>query len=110
MSLLRTILQKVEVLEKRAKNPSQATGRLPVEGYVLALQLQYPDMVWTSDDFAREIGCSGAAVRKTRTWRDYQERREISKQQRLQRKGWKDKEVNIEAFDADGSDDSNHRK
>ena len=93
--LLHAILDKVEeslqTLEgMEAKGSSKTTHcRLHVNRLVFALQIECPDKIWTSDDFAKEIGCTGAAVRKTKAWREYQERLENMKCRVLQQKGYK---------------------
>ena len=92
--------------KQKAKDLPHMPGcRLCVNELILALQLKHPERVWTSESFAKEIGCSGAAVRKTKTWREYQERLANEKQERPRRKGYKDKRGNLEAFDADEKED-----
>ena len=119
LTLLHAILDKLDPLsdevaiihqmltKENGKGLPRPNGcRLCVNELILALQLKYPDRVWTSEAFAKEIGCSGAAVRKTKTWKDYQERLETEKLGRPHRKGYKDKEGEIEVFDADEQDAS----
>jgi len=103
--LLRALLDEMKALRQtlidEKKKPSRSNaGRLHVGRLVVALQLEYPDRVWTSDSFAKVIGCSCAAVRQTKAWKDYQIRLENEKQKRPQRKGYKGKRGNFEAFDA----------
>jgi hypothetical protein len=107
--LLHAILEEVKALRQTLKNekkPSKSNaGRLHVGRLVVALQLEYPDRVWTSDTFSKVIGCSCAAVRQTKAWKDYQIRLENEKHERPQRKGYKDKRGNFEAFDAHEEND-----
>ena len=106
--LLHAILDKVEAShqasegkEEDAKKHTKATNcRLHVNRLVTALQIECPEKIWTSDAFAEEIGCTGAAVRKTKAWREYQERLEHMKKRHLQRKGFKDEYGNLEAFES----------
>ena len=89
--------------EPKAKNSSKAAAdRLRVNGLVLALQVEHPDRIWTAESFAGIIGCTGAAVRKTQAWKVYRERLQSQKQKHPQRKGYKDKRGNLEAFDEGG--------
>jgi len=86
----------------KAKNaPKTATKRILVNELIVALQLRHPAKEWTSDSFAKEIGCTGAAVRATEAWKLYQKRQEQEKQKRPQREGFKDNDSGIEAFVAD---------
>jgi len=87
--------------EAKGTKISKTNCRMHVNSLIMALQIECPEKIWTSDDFAEEIGCTGAAVRKTKAWREYQERLENMKCGRLQRKGYKDEHGNIEAFDSD---------
>jgi len=107
--LLNTILDEMKALRQMLENtkkPSKSNARrLHVGRLVVALQLEYPDRVWTSDAFAKVIGCSCAAVRQTKEWKDYQRRLENEKHLRPQRKGYKDKRGNFEAFDANEEND-----
>jgi len=52
--------------------------RVCVNELVVALQMKYPDKdCWTSVEFAKIIGCTASAVRKTRSWKEYQERQKL---------------------------------
>ena len=73
--------------------------------HVVALQLEYPDKVWSADDFAKKIGCTGAAVRKTQAWKEYQERLENERHERTFLKGNRGRRGSFEDFDADDNDD-----
>ena len=64
------------------KSPRGTVGRLSVDLLMLTLQIKYPEKVWTSDSFAEKIGCTGAAVRQTKAWKDYQKRLQNEKQER----------------------------
>ena len=54
-------MQQILKTEESKKEKASTTKRFPVSGMIIALQLEYPDKTWTSDDFAKEIGCTGAA-------------------------------------------------
>jgi len=107
---LRALLEKVESIEQTLKNikpnvekSSKTTTRRPnVNWLIVALQLKYPDRGWTAGDFAKKIGCSETAVRKTTAWKEYRIRCESKKQNRTQRKGYRDKMGNFGAFCTDG--------
>ena len=112
--LLRAILDKIEFLSgevqtlknQEAKTQSLGTisSRLHANALILGLQVEYPDRVWTSEDFAKVIGCTGSAVRKTKAWKAYQKMLEGEKDKRPQRPGWKDKNGNLVAIDVPQSD------
>lgn len=92
--LLRELLNKVESMhqilksrESKTRNsPGTTTKHLYVNRLVWVLQLEDTEKIWTSDDFAREIGCTSAAVRKTKAWKEYQKRLEYERQQYSQPK------------------------
>jgi hypothetical protein len=44
-------------------------------GFIIALQIECPEKIWTSDSFAKKIGSTGAAVRKTKAWKNCQKRK-----------------------------------
>jgi molecular chaperone GrpE (heat shock protein) len=89
---------------KAKKSPKGTVSRLPVGLLLLALQIKYPEKVWTSDSFAKEIGCSGAAVRQTQEWENYQKRLQNERQEHRPRKGYRDEQGNIDAFVTDDKD------
>jgi len=93
------------VESKTKKSPKTATKRISANELIVALQLRHPEREWTSDSFAKEIGCTGAAVRATEAWKLYQKRQEQEKQKRPQRKGYKDERDNFEAFIPDKKGD-----
>ena len=109
----KSLLDKVETIYQMLKNEKpEAKGslkknicRMHVNALVLGLQIEYPDRVWTSDSFAKEIGCTDSAVRHTKAWREYQERLESEKQSRPLRKGHKDRCDTRGGFNADDEDD-----
>ena len=118
--VLSTLLDEVKVLRhevetlhrmlenekpKAKKSPKGTVGRLSVDLLMLTLQIKYPEKVWTSDSFAKEIGCTGAAVRQTQAWKDYQKRLQNDKQKHRPRKGYRDQWGNIDAFDTGNGDD-----
>jgi hypothetical protein len=79
------------------KKQTKETKRVNVNLQVLALLAKYSDKVWTSDELAKKIGCSGAAVRKTSTWNIYRQKQKVvAGQQCSIRKGFKDKNGNID--------------
>ena len=95
LSLLHTLLDEVRTLHQTLENQelSPKTNfksphkHLHVSALVIALQLEHPDRIWTSESFATEIGCTGAAVRKTQAWKNYNERLAREKHARSQWKG-----------------------
>lgn len=110
---LETLSEEVEAMHQTLKNmganakkTQKATGKRPqVNRQVFALQVEYPEKVWTADDFAKKIGCSGAAVRRTKAWKDYKNLLKHEKQKHLPPKGYKDNRGNLDAFDSDKWDD-----
>ena len=90
LPLLYTLLDEVKALHQTLENQESEPKpvfkaphhHLHVSALVIALQLEYPDKIWTSESFAKEIGCSGGAVRKTKAWKHYQERLEHEKSRR----------------------------
>ena len=91
-----------------AKKPSKATAtkRILVNELIVALQLRNPEKEWTSDSFAKEIGCTGAAVRATEAWKLYQKRQAKEKRERRQKGGYKGRNGKIEAFVPDKKNDN----
>ena len=95
LSLLHILLDEVKTLHQTLENQDlelktihrAAQSHLHVSSFVIALQLEHPDRIWTSDALAKEIGCSGAAVRKTKAWKEYHKRLEQEKIGRSQQKG-----------------------
>jgi len=105
-----TIIQILEDRKPDAKNSSKATVcHMHVNGLVMGLLVEYPDRVWTSGDLAKEIGCTSAAIRQTKTWKAYQKQQEAEKQSRPQQKGFKDKHGNLDAFNAGGTMNVEHQ-
>ena len=108
-----SLSDEVKAIRQTLKNEGPKTkkvseivlNRLHVNRLVLALQVEFPDKVWTSDDFAKKIGCTGSAVRQTKEWKAYQERLQAARQQRSKRKGCKDKKGNVEVWDAEKGED-----
>ena len=90
------------VVEKPLKVPRPRH----VNRLVFMLQVEYPEKVWTSESMATEIGCTGAAVRQTKAWKEYQMRIQNEKQERRPRRGYKDRWGNIDAIDSINEDDS----
>ena len=108
--LLHTILDEVRSLKNEGatsgEKPLKATGKRPqVNVRVFALLTKYPEKIWTSDSFAKAIGCSAAAVRQTKAWKAYQRQLQNMRQEHLLRKGHKNKWGDIEAFDSHKADD-----
>ena len=105
----KSLSDKVDTIYQAFHNEKPKTTHLPKENIcrvcvnelVVALQLRYPEKVWSSEDFATKIGCTASAVRQTKAWKAYQKLCQNEKQQRPQRKGYKDKKGNVEAFDTD---------
>ena len=94
LSLLHTLLDEVKTLHQTLENQDlelktvhrAAHSHVHVSSLVIALQLEHPDRIWTSDTLAEEIGCSGAAVRKTKAWKEYHKRLEQEKIERSRQK------------------------
>ena len=92
LSLLHTLLDEVKALHQTLEHQGwelqthhkAAHTHLHVSSLIVALQLEYPSRIWTSDDFAEKIGCTGAAVRKTKAWKEYQKHFESEKDKRSQ--------------------------
>ena len=82
-------------------SPKESLCSVCVNELVVALQLRDPVKVWSSEDFAKKIGCTASAVRMTKAWKEYQKRCQKEKQQRPQNNGYKDKQGNCEAFSAE---------
>ena len=113
--MLRSLLEKIDSLSDEVKairqtlknNVPKATkmpktaNRHHVNRLVLALQVEFPEKVWTSGDFAEKIGCTGSAVRQTKEWKAYQGRLQAARQQRSTRKGFRNKHGNVEVWDAE---------
>ena len=100
MDEVRLIQQTLQNEKSRTRKVSKATaGRLHVGRLVFALQVECPEKVWTSDSFAKKIGCTGAAVRKTKEWKECQERIERKKHSRLAKYG--DNQGSLDAFNVD---------
>ena len=78
-----------------------STELLSVNELVIALQMKYPQNDWTAEEFARKIGYSGSAVRKTKAWKIHQKQLENEKQKCPKPKGCKDNRGNLEAFGTD---------
>jgi translation elongation factor EF-4 len=99
MSLLKSILDKVDVLEAKAKKSPKVVDKRPqVNSRVLELLVKNPEKVWSSDAFAKEIGCTGAAVRQTKAWKVYQRKLQNERTVHQVRKGYRDENGNIEGF------------
>ena len=64
---------KNENQKKKTRSVTLASGRICVDELILILQLRQPDKTWTSEEMAKEIGSSSAAIRKTKMWKLYQE-------------------------------------
>jgi hypothetical protein len=93
---LQTLKNKVP----KSNNSTKATiCRLHVNRLVFALQVEHPEKDWTSEDFAKEIGCTASAVRQTKNWKAYQERQQYQKEERKQ-KGFKDENGNFDVWDS----------
>jgi len=106
LEVLKSIHQTLQNEGPKVKNSSKAIScRLCVNEIILALQLKYPERVWTSDSFAKEIGCTGAAVRQTKSWKEYQERLQIERQKHPQRKDNGKRGNCFETSNADREDD-----
>jgi len=109
VALLHAILEEVKALRQTSKNTKKTSkttaSRLHVGRLVMALQLEYPEKVWTSDSFAEAIGCTGAAVRKTRAWGEYKKRLEGEKRKHQPHKGFKDKRGNLDAYATNNEDE-----
>jgi hypothetical protein len=81
---------------KTSKNKqTKRVKRISVNTQIIDLLMKEPAKVWTSDELAEKIGCTGAAVRKTAVWKGYQKQKAKAKQQCSIRKGFKDKNDNI---------------
>jgi len=103
---MKAIHQTLKCKETKVENPSKVPHHRPqVNRLVFALQVEFPEKVWTADSFAEKIGCTGAAVRKTKAWREYRERLQNERQKRPQRKGYKTKKGNLEAFEIEKGND-----
>jgi hypothetical protein len=90
---------------KISKNKqTKSVKRISVRVQVTDFLIKYPNNVWTSDELAKKIGCSGAAVRKTAVWNGYQKQKAETKQQCSIRKGFKDKNGNIVATTKDNNE------
>ena len=70
------MIKEVKVAQKVPKH------HLCVNEMVVALQIKYPNKVWTSESFAEEIGCTPSAVRHTKMWKLYKARLELEKGER----------------------------
>lgn len=83
--------------ETSKNKKTEGSKLIDVQAQVVALLEKFPSGKWTSDELAKKIGCTGAAVRKTRAWQGYK------KQQRQcsVHKGFKDKNGNINAISED---------
>ena len=104
---LSPLVHKVEEIYEIVKNENQkkktqpvtlASGKICVNELILVLQLRQPDKTWTSEEMAKEIGCSSAAIRKTKMWKLYQEHLDQVKSQHAVPHGYKNKQGDIEAF------------
>jgi hypothetical protein len=108
ISLLNTILDEVRSLKsegpKKKKSLKVTTPRPHVNGLVIALQLKYPEKIWTADAFAKKIGCTSAAVRQTKAWKAYRVLLESEKQKRQQQRGHRYEKSSLETIDSDESD------
>lgn len=93
------ILQVLEVEESKTKRILQtAVHRQHVNEKVMQLLLKHPRKVWTSEDFAKEIGCSGAAVRQTSAWKAHRKTHEKARRNHPLPKGFKNKQRDIDAY------------
>ena len=110
-----TILQlsgKIDAIYQTLKKENPKANRVSKENIcnlctnelVVALQLKYPEKVWKSNDFAKEIGCTASAVRHTRAWKDYLQRCQNERQQHIERSRYGDS--NFEVFGGDENADS----
>ena len=63
-----------DVKPEVVKKPSKINRHQHVNRLVFVLQVENPEKVWTSESLAAKIGCTGAAVRQTKAWKDYQKR------------------------------------
>ena len=103
---VRAIRQTLKNEKPKTKKVSKvAQSHLHVNRLVFALQVEFPDKVWTSDDFAKKIGCTGSAVRQTKEWKKYQERLQAKRQECPKRKGFRNKHGNVEVWDAEKGED-----
>jgi response regulator of citrate/malate metabolism len=90
-------LQANSVPKSKTSKNKQTKGakRVNVNVQVIALLRKDSNKVWTSNKLAEKIGCSGAAVRKTSAWKDYQKQKVGAGRQCSIRKVVKDKNGNI---------------
>ncbi|MDR2346265.1 MAG: hypothetical protein LBE18_09390 [Planctomycetaceae bacterium] len=65
--------------KKSKKKQKKIPQRTNINLQVLNLLIKYSDKVWTSDELAKKIGCTGSAVRKTSAWNSYQKQKNRSK-------------------------------
>jgi hypothetical protein len=105
MPLLHTILDEVRSLKDKEPKAKKSSKAAHVNGLIIALQIEHPEKLWTSDSFAKKIGCTGAAVRKTKAWKNYQKRLKTERQKHSVPQGYRNKQGNIEAFAPNTGDD-----
>ena len=108
--LLHLLLEEIksirQTLKEKTPKPKKSIDSLYVNEFVLAFLLSKPEKEdWKSGDLAEEIGCSPAAVRKTKAWKGYQATLQSKKQDRPPHKGYKDEWGNLEAYDTDDDRD-----
>jgi hypothetical protein len=97
-------LQAISVPQPKISKNKKAkrTKQINVSTQVLALLMKYPDdKIWTSDELAEKIGCTGAAVRKTPAWKCCQKQKAGAKEQCSIRKGFRNQNGNINAVTKD---------
>jgi hypothetical protein len=80
---------------KSKNKQTKEAKRINVDAYIFGLLIKRPNKVWTSNELAEKIGCSGSAVKKTSAWKSYQKQKIEARQQYFSRKGVKDKNGNI---------------